>query len=461
MQRLKMMSIAISAVVAIAAVLMPLSDAQAARKERVLYNFQQNGTDAYDPQATLIFDKAGNLYGTTVQGGIYDSDCNGNNTLIGCGAVFELKRSAHGQWSEAVLHSFDWTKNDGGTSYGSLILDNSGNLYGTTNIGGTGGCDNTYTLGCGIVFELTPGAHGQWTENILHNFDNVGTDGLYPYAGLISDKAENLYGTTTGGGSNQSGTVFELVKGSNGQWTEKVLYSFKGGTDGLGPYGGLIFDKAGNLYGTTSYYGAYGGGTVFELVRGSNGQWTEKVLHSFNYNDKDGYDSVAGLTFDKAGNLYGTTQYGGTGQCMGSGRVVGCGTVFELKPGAHGKWTEKVLHSFQANGKDGWYPYAGLILDKAGNLYGTTFWGGAYSSTCNDYGCGTAFELIRGANGRWTEKVLHSFSRLSKVRAGGFEPYGGLIFDKSGNLYGTTGYGGTSGVAAPEEGLGTVFELTP
>jgi uncharacterized repeat protein (TIGR03803 family) len=200
-------------------------------------------------------------------------------------------------------------------------------------------------------------------------------------------KVGNLYGTTPGGGAYNGGTVFKLRQGGNGKWTHKVLHSFGKGTDGRKPFAGLIFDAEGNLYGTTELGGVYGYGAVIELTQGKSGKWTSKVLHSFNNNGTDGrYPLYGSLIFDKIGNLYGTTAYGGSGSgCTGEFGL--CGIVFELTPSAHGKWTEKVLHSFVGNGSDGVGPYAGVILDTAGNLYGTTTAGGA-----NDDG--TVFEII-------------------------------------------------------------------
>ena len=318
--------------------------------------------------------------------------------------------STWAQTHEQVLHSFG-NGMDGQFPYAGLIFDTSGNLYGTTNFGGT------YTFG--TVFELTPIAGGGWTEKVLYSFGN-GTDGAYPEAGLIFDAVGNLYGTTYGGGTYGTGTVFELTPTGGGSWTEKVLHNFNdNGTDGFYPYAGLIFDAAGNLYGTTSQGGTYGDGTVFELTPAAGGVWTEKVLYSFNANGTDGTAPQAGLIFDAAGNLYGTTNQGGTYLS---------GTVFELTPAGGGVWTETVLHNFNDNGTDGAYPYAGLIFDGAGNLYGTTDGGGTYFG-------GTVFELTPAAGGSWTEKVLHNFNPNS---TDGYEPYAGLIFDAAGNLYGTT-----------------------
>ena len=321
---------------------------------------------------------------------------------------------------ETVLHNFGDGANDGSTPSAGLILDAAGDLYGTTSYGGP---DNL-----GTVFKLTPKADGDWTEKVLYSFNQTG--GSYPEAGLILDAAGDLYGTTYQGGTHGQGTAFELTPQADGSWKEKVLHSFNI-TDGANPEAGLIFDAAGNLYGTTDQGGTYGFGTAFELTPQGDGGWTEKVLHSFNFNETDGANPEAGLIFDGAGNLYGTTNGSGTGSV---------GTVFELTSKADGSWKEKVLYSF--DGSDGSNPEAGLILDRAGDLYGTTSSGGSDN-------LGTVFKLALKADGDWTEKVLYSFNETD-----GAYPEAGLILDASGNLYGTTVGGGTNGD-------GTVFELTP
>ena len=328
---------------------------------------------------------------------------------------------------EKVLHNFNADGMDGENPYAGLIFDAAGNLYGMTGRGGT----SRY----GTVFELTPAAGGTWTEKVLWRF-SAGTDGGYPYGDLILDGAGNLYGTTSVGGTYGNGTVFELTPAAGGTWTEKVLYSFNY-TDGAIPRAGLIFDGAGNLYGTTSGGGTSQYGTVFELTPAAGGTWTEKVLWSFG-SGTDGATPYAGLIFDPAGNLYGTTLQGGTHGGTGRG-----GTVFELTPAAGGTWTEKVLWSFDS-GTDGANPVADLIFDGAGNLYGTTSDGGTYGYR------GTVFELTPAAGGTWTEQVLWSFGSGTD----GAYPRSTLIFDAAGNLYGTTSNGGTSS-------YGAVFELTP
>ncbi len=388
------------------------------QQETVLHSFG-NGTDGQNPYAGgLIFNAAGYLYGTTQLGGIH-----------GLGTVFELSPNGSGGYTETVLHSFG-NGTDGQYPYASLIFDGAGNLYGTTWVGGI--------HGYGTVFELSPREGGGYTETVLHSFGNPATqDGQNPYTGLIFDAAGNLYGTTYYGGIHGGGTVFELSPREGGGWTETVLHSFGNGTDGQNPVANLIFDGAGNLYGTTWVGGIHGYGTVFELSPREGGGYTETVLHSFG-NGTDGSKPVAGMIFDGAGNLYGTTSYGGIHDTCPEGT---CGTVFELSPRQGGGWTETVLHSF-GNGTDGQNPYTGgLIFDAAGNLYGTTYGGGIY-------GEGTVFEMTPREGGGYTETVLHSFGNGTD----GQSPEAGLIFDGAGNLYGTTLVGGI-------HGDGTVFEI--
>src|ERR1019366_3249147 len=279
----KRLSIGLKAALTIFAAALFVASTWVAAQETVLHNFNFNGTDGLSPWAGLIFDAAGNLYGTTHQGGTY-----------GAGTVFELMPVAGGTWTEQVLHSFS-NGADGGDPQAGLIVDTAGNLYGTTVTGGT------YTYG--TVFELTPAAGGTWTETVLHNFNSDGTDGTYPSAGLIFDAAGNLYGTTQDGGTSNSGTVFELSPDGSGGWTEGVLHSFGVGTDGVHPSQGLVFDAAGNLYGTTFYGGTYAYGTAFELTPAGGGTWTEKILHNFNSDGTDGYHPHAGLIPDAVGNL--------------------------------------------------------------------------------------------------------------------------------------------------------------
>ena len=386
-----------------------------AGKERVLYNFK-SGSNGWNPVAGLVFDSAGNLYGTTFRGG---GGCPGD----GCGTVFELTPS-DGKWKESVLLRFKGMP--GILPTAGLILDAGGNLYGTAS-GSLGGN--------GMVFKLTRGANGKWNVSVLHAFTG-GNDGQEPWGGLVLDAAGDLYGTTAFGGGYGSckgyfqsycGTVFELSPPSTkgGKWKEKVLYRFQGESDGGNPFASLILDAAGNLYSTTAIGGAYGWGTVFALTHGSNGKWTESVLHSFD-ESTDGAQPFGSLIFDKIGNLYGTTYAGASSRF---------GTVFKLAPRSGG-WKETVLHVFQG-GSDGGNSYSGLIFDSAGNLYGTTT--GALST-----GIGTVYQLAPGSGGIWAETILYSFTGDN----GSGAP---LIIDSSGNLYGTAGGG--------DFGFGIVFEV--
>ncbi len=361
----------------------------------VLYTFTST-THGEQPDASLIQDAAGNLYGTTQYGG----------TKGGYGTVFRLDTAG----KETVLRSFAGTP-DAEDPYSGLTLDKAGNFYGTTLYGGTGG-------GFGTVFKLHGGK-----LTLLHSF--AGTpDGEDPRSVLVRDGAGNLYGTTQYGGTNGGfGTLFKLD--TKGKLT--LLHSFAGTPDGENPYAGVLRDKAGNLYGTTQYGGTGGGfGTVFKLD--TAGKLT--LLHSF-AGTPDGVNPLAGLLLDAAGNLYGTTDYGGTNG--------GYGTVFKVS--AKGKLT--LLHSF-AGMPDGQNPYARLIRDAAGNFYGTTFYGGTF-------GYGTVFKLDPA--GKLT--ILHSFNDSPD----GANPIAGLILDKAGNLYGTTSQGGDLNCGF--SGCGTIFKVTP
>jgi uncharacterized repeat protein (TIGR03803 family) len=402
----------------------------AASQEQVLYSFYDVG-GAVLPVAGVISDAAGNLYGTTFYGG-----------TSGNGMVFELSPAAGG-WTQTILHSFNFDGIDGAWATGGLVFDAAGNLYGTTQFGGNGGCSSVIG-GCGTVFELSPTASGEWTETILHSFQ--GPDGFQVHAGLIIDGAGNLYGTPANGGAYSQGVAFELSPSSGGTWTETTLHSFTGGGDGGVPYGNLLLDARGNLYGLTSAGGGpssvcrYGCGTAFELKPTASGRWVGKVLHNFSRNINDGHYPYAGLIFDRAGNLYGSTLEGG-----GTGRY-NRGMVFELTPiaGSNGKWTEKVLYNFNEQVVDGINPSGTLVFDASGNLYGGTLSGGSN-------GQGTVFELTPTASGPWTETVLHGFGSSG---TNGANPNAGLIFDPAGNLYGTTGQGGSYNE-------GAVFEITP
>jgi uncharacterized repeat protein (TIGR03803 family) len=326
-----------------------------------------------------------------------------------------------------LLHSFNSTGNGGFEPVAGLVMDAAGNLYGTTLSGGA--------HSSGTVFELMPQAGGGWTGKVIHTFGANSGDGIRPEAGLVIDSAGNLYGTTHEGGLHGGGIAFELLPTSSGGWTEKLLHAFGSVNDGSASTANLIFDAAGNLYGTTVLGGTFRAGTVFELMPAAGGHWTEKILHSFHGGSTDGGNPGGAVIFDAAGNLYGTTSGGGTN---------GAGTVFELTPTAGGSWTERLLHTFLADGTDGTSPTGNLVFDAAGNLYSTTDGGGAN-------GGGTVFELTPAGGGSWTETVLHNFSANA---TDGVTPVAGLILDSAGNLYSTTSQGGA-------HAGGIVFEITP
>jgi uncharacterized repeat protein (TIGR03803 family) len=388
----------------------------AAPSYMVLHTFAGSPTDGDTPYAGLIQDAAGNLYGTTTVGGAY-----------GNGVVFKLGPTG----TETVLHSF--SGGDGATPQAGLTFDAAGNLYGTTEVGGAKSSACALNIGCGTVFKLS--ATG--TETVLYTFTG-GADGAFPGVGVLLRDAEgDLYGTTIAGGESSAcavstgatcGVVFKLS--SNG--TETVLYAFTGGADGAGPVAGLTRDAAGNLYGTTVGGGAHNTGVVFELIRCNSepSGYEYEVLHSFT-GGADGAQPFAGLVRDAAGNLYGTTASGGADDNGVVFELVRCSSV------ASG-YEFKVLHTFTGYPTR---PLAGLTRDAAGNLYGTTAFGGAY-------GGGAVFKL--SSTGTYT--VLHSFTG----GADGVNPlYGSLVQDAAGNLYGTTWSGPPPGYH------GVVFKLTP
>jgi uncharacterized repeat protein (TIGR03803 family) len=388
--------------------------------EKVLYSFT-GGSDGGNPArgSGLVRDAAGNLYGTTFFGGSGVSlpICQSTNSPWGCGTVFKVDMTG----KETVLYSF--TAGAGGAfPISGLVRDASGNLYGTTQQGGTVPC-NLGNGGCGIVFKVDTTGN----ETVLYSFTG-GADGAFPYA-LIQDSAGNLYGTTWWGGdlSGCDGAGCGVVFKVDPVGKETVLYTFTGGVDGGTPACALVQDPAGNLYGTTLGGGAYGEGTVFEVDTTGN----ETVLHSFTGGADGYYPSTGSLLRDAARNLYGITQSGGD---------YGQGTVFKVDTAGN----ETVLYSF-TGGADGDGPTGGLIADAAGNLYGTTYWGGTGSCTSPPTsGCGVVFRVDTAQH----ETVLHSFSG----EPDGAYPLAGVIADAAGSLYGTTIGGGASNA-------GAVFEL--
>jgi uncharacterized repeat protein (TIGR03803 family) len=382
----------------------------------VLHNFagEQDGSQ---PVAGLTMDRGGNLYGMASAGG------------NGYGTAFKLthKNSA---WILSPLYSFAGG-NDGAGPVTAPVIAASGALYGSTAAGGGGSCAEIYEYsGCGTIFNLTPGvsvckaALCPWTETVLYRFSG-GSNGAYPIGKLLFDQSGNLYGTSFDYLQfGSSGTVFELTQ-SGGDWTKNVLHHFTG-SDGEYPLAGVIFDPSGNLDGTTYYGGAHSDGAVYQLTPSGSG-WSESVLYSFE-NGNDGANPAAGLVIDSAGNLYGATTAGGSG---------GGGTVFELTSSS-GHWTLTVLYSFSGSGG----PANSLAMDSAGNLYGTTVEDGAY-------GAGNVFKLTF-SNGSWSYTDLYDFTGGTD----GANPFGGVIVDSSGNLYGTTESGGANGD-------GVIYEITP
>ncbi len=443
------------AVTAIVMTLTVFSFAQS--NETVLYTFTYH-TDGGMPFAGLTFDAKGNLYGTAYFAGyIAGSVC--------CGSVFQLIPDGAGAWTFNTLFDFTGPITGGEAPVGSVVIDASGNLYGTTQIGGF----------CGTAYELSPTPQGAWKQTTLHRFNNlelgVTDDGCLPSSYLIFDQAGNLYGTTQQTGANDCmgstgcGTVFELSPAENGKWIEKIIHRFSTGTrsDGSGPYGGLVFDKAGNLWGTTLSGGTAGVGTIFELSPAAGGGWTERVAFNFTGNST-GYTPYAGLVIDAAGSFYGTTYVGG---------VNGNGSVFRMRLNSDGQLTETILHSFAACSAeecpDGVAPFGGLVLDAAGNLYGTTSVGGAAGSACVSYtgqlvGCGVLFKVTPQTNGSWDYSIVHRFPGNAE---GGFPTDDHLAVDPNGNIFGTTFVEGDVGNSSicPQEvlglgGCGVVFEIT-
>jgi|HubBroStandDraft_6_1064221.scaffolds.fasta_scaffold299014_1 uncharacterized repeat protein (TIGR03803 family) len=409
---------------------------------KVLWSFGGSPDDGQNPVGNLIVDTSGNLYGTTVSGG-NDPQPEGCAPL-GCGTVFMLSPNGNGTWSETTIYKFcsdisNFLCLDGSFPQAGLVLDSMGNLYGTTPGGGI--CNNS--PGCGVVFELSPPAFpgGAWTEDTLYSFCAIGvhcSDGANPYGQLIFDAAGNLYGTTSEGGTGTSGsyggTVFELSPNGIGTWTETVLYNFCANghndhcTDGTLPKAGVTFDAVGSLYGTTALGGTPkggGAGTVYKLSPGANG-WTESVLLYYEPAGKFGVP-LAAVTFDKFGNLYSTVSSG----------VVYFGGVFKLTAANH------LSHTLGFTGLNGATPTSSVLVTPSGSaIYGTT-------TLDSKYDAGLVFKI--GGGGKQT--TLYNFCQQPNC-ADGQSPFGGLISDSANNLYGTTKEGGANG-------LGVVFEITP
>ncbi len=391
-----------------------------AQKFKVLHTF--HGKDGASPVGVLVRDAAGNLYGTTGGGGT------GKCSQYGCGTAFKLDRTGKQVW----LYSFKG--GNGQSPYAGLLRDSAGNLSGTTVYGGT--VNNYCSNGCGVAFKLDRTGK---KETVLHKFNGT-PDGYNPESLLVGDPKGNTYGTThLGGASGGYGTVFQL----NTAGSETALYNFAGQPDGAFPDSGVIRDSAGDLFGVTFAGGDYNEGAAYEVAANGN----ETVLYSF-AGSSDGAQPDSGLLLDSQGNLYGTTANGGNGQCGGTG----CGVVFKLSPQSGGAWSETVLYEFcsLSNCADGEAPVGPLIMDSAGNLYGTTYFGGA-SHNCDGAGCGAVFKLDRSGK----ETVLHSFTG---GRDGAY-PGAGLVMDGHGALYGPAELGGATCYTSYT--CGVVFKITP
>ncbi len=394
----------LSAVIALLA-----TAAWAAGTTKLIYSFAGGVAGEYT-DTELVIDSAGNLYGTSVQGGMFAS-----------GTVFQVTPAG----VHTVLYSFSGGA-DGGEPYKGVTLGPDGNLYGTTVAGGGGSCDG----GCGVVFKLT-NSSGAWTESVIHSFTG-GNDGSGPGSPVAFDARGNVYGTTPTGGANGMGVIYELMPNATGGWGLHVVHAFTGGADGgQGSAGKLLIDAYGNLFGVCTVGGVNGFGTVYE-VSPRQGQWQFTTLYAFK-DQPDGALPYGAVVADKSGNLYGTTYYAG---------VNDQGTVYKLTR-SNGAWTETVLYSFKG-GTDGAAPISNLVSDAAGNFYGTTSAGGA---AC---GCGVIFKMTRSAGGKWTEGVVYRFP--GKPAPG--TAYNGLVSDSAGNFYGATVNGGSGDD-------GTIYEFTP
>jgi uncharacterized repeat protein (TIGR03803 family) len=389
-----------------------LASAAWAAAPQLIYSFGGNADGEYI-DSDLVIDGAGNLYGTSVQGGTF-----------GSGTVFQLTPSGTG-WTHTVLYGFTGGA-DGGEPYKGVTVDSQGNLYGTAVTGGGGSCEG----GCGVAYKLTHSG-GIWTQTVIHTFSG-GNDGSGPGSGLTLGPKGTLYGMTPTGGANGQGVIFLLSPTPNGKYQLKVAHAFTGGDDGAGGSAGRLLLSKGNLYGVTTVGGANGKGIVFQLSR-KTGSWQLTTLYAFKGQPDAGFP-YGGLAFDSTGNLYGTTYYDGANNL---------GSVYQLSRQTDGTWQEKVIYSFRG-GKDGSNSISNVVFDKTGVLYSTTSAGGA---SCD---CGVIFKLTPGLNGKWKENVKYRFKGAPD---GGFV-YNGMVGDGAGNFYGATVHGG-----AGDDG--TVYKFTP
>jgi uncharacterized repeat protein (TIGR03803 family) len=381
--------------------------AWAASTTKLIYSFA-GGSDGSYTDTELVMDSMGNVYGTTVQDGAH-----------GSGTVFQVTPAG----VHTVLYNFTGGA-DGGEPYKGVTLDSHGNLYGTAVTGGGGACEG----GCGVVFALT-NSGGTWTQTVIHAF--TGADGSGPGSPVSFDARGNLYGTTPTGGANGVGTVYRMSPNGSGGWNFRVIHTFTGGPDGAGGSAGrLLIDRAGNIYGACTTGGANGFGNVFKMSA-VQGKWQLTPLYAFQ-DSPDGALPYGGLVFDKSGNLYGTTYYAGAHDL---------GTVYKLT-NTNGTWTESVLYSFKG-GTDGSAPISSLVADASGNFYGTTSGGGT------SLDCGVIFKMTHGSSG-WTESVVYRFPGKPNP---GFA-YNGMVRDATGNFWGATVHGGTTDD-------GAIYKFTP
>jgi uncharacterized repeat protein (TIGR03803 family) len=377
----------------------------------IIYSFQ-GGADGFYADTDLALDPAGNLYGTTVQGGDF-----------GSGTVWRLHPNGDGSWTHTVLYSFTGGT-DGAEPYKGVTLDGAGNLYGTAVTGGGGACEG----GCGVAYRLA-NAGGTWTETVIHPFTG-GDDGSGPGARLTLDDNGTVYGMAPTGGTFGAGTIYEMKPGKRG-YTFKVIHPFTGGADGAGGSAGALVLHGGNLYGAATSGGSDGEGTVYALTRKPNGGWAFHLLYAFQ-DQPDGGFPYGGLTFDALGNIYGTTYYAGANDV---------GAVYELSPHKAG-WNERLLYSFR--GYDGASPIGNVSFDGAGNIYGTASSGGSPA------GFGVIFKLVPGAHRTWKERVAHAFAGAPD----GALPYNGMVSDGQGHFFGATTHGGASD-------NGAIYRFTP
>ncbi len=386
-----------------------LNTVSAGAAENTIFRF--NGRDGEKSQSGLISDGKGNLYGVTPGGG--NSGCRN-----GCGVVFQLSPASGGAWTETVIYEFKGGTTDTSAPTTDLIFDKQGNLI--------GGANNS-----SAIYELTPGAGNTWSEKVVYSF----TQGYQPGSHLAFDSKGNLYGTLFQTNSGDGG-VFQLIPQSSGSWTGGLVYTFTGTNgDGNRPFGGVVLDSEGDVYGTTQEGGSSNEGTVYKLTPKGSG-FSESILYSFTGNGLGSYP-FAPLTIDASGNLYGTTFNGNTENG---------GLVFMLSE-SEGKWTETVLYSF-GSAPDGSGPN-GVVLDAKGNLYGTAQGGG---SGCNYPGCGMVYKLTPRKSGAWLETIVHNFESSTD----GSVPEATVYVDGStGDVYSTTTFGGS------RYGYGTVFQIVP